>query len=67
MLREIHQGNQRGDQKEPIAKAARELWQALSKTVCLTEWLEDDRVFRFRDKIYVLWNLDLCHMTENTN
>jgi len=25
MLREIRQGNQRGDQKEPIAKAAREL------------------------------------------
>jgi len=26
MLREIHQGNQKGDQKEPVAKAARELW-----------------------------------------
>jgi len=25
MLREIRQGNQRGDQKEPIAKAVREL------------------------------------------
>jgi len=25
MLREIHQGNQKGDQKEPIAKTAREL------------------------------------------
>jgi len=26
MLREIHQGNQRGEQEKPIAKAARELW-----------------------------------------
>ena len=26
MLREICQGNQRGDQEEPVAKAARELW-----------------------------------------
>jgi len=25
MLREIHQGNQKGDQKEPVAKTAREL------------------------------------------
>jgi len=44
MLREIHQGNQKGDQKEPIAKAARELQQASSKTVCSAEWLEDDGV-----------------------
>jgi len=33
MLREICQGNQRGKQEEPIAKAARELWQASSKIV----------------------------------
>jgi len=33
MLREIHQENQRGEQEEPVAKAARELWQASSKTV----------------------------------
>jgi len=25
MLRKIHQGNQKGDQEEPVAKAAREL------------------------------------------
>jgi len=44
MLREIRQGNQRGDQKEPVAKAARELWQASSKTVHSVEWSEDDGV-----------------------
>jgi len=33
ILREIHQRNQRGDQEEPVAKAARELWQATGKTV----------------------------------
>jgi len=53
MLREIRQGNQRGEQEEPIAKAARELQQASSKTVCSTEWLEEDRVLQFRGKIYV--------------
>ena len=26
ILREIRQENQKGDQKEPVAKAARELW-----------------------------------------
>jgi len=26
ILREICQGNQKGDQKEPVAKALRELW-----------------------------------------
>jgi len=33
ILREIHQGNQKGDQEEPVAKAARELRQASGKTV----------------------------------
>jgi len=59
MLREIHQGNQRGEQEEPVAKAARELWQASSKTVRSVEWSEEDGVLRFRGKIYVPWNLDL--------
>jgi len=59
MLREICQGNQKGDQEEPVAKAARELWQILSKTVRSVEWSKDDRVLRFRGKIYVPWNSDL--------
>jgi len=59
MLREIRQGNQKGNQKEPVAKAARELQQASSKTVRSTEWLEEDRVLRFRGKIYVPQNSDL--------
>jgi len=42
ILREIHQRNQKGDQKELVAKAARELQQALSKTVCSVEWSEDE-------------------------
>jgi len=33
ILKEIRQGNQRGDQEEPVAKAARELRQATSKTI----------------------------------
>jgi len=59
MLREICQGNQKGDQKEPVAKAARELRQTSSKTVRSAEWLEDDGVLQFRGKIYVPQNSDL--------
>jgi len=71
MLREIRQGNQRGEQEEPVAKAARELWQASSKIVCSAEWSEEDGVLRFRGKIYVPQNSDLrrrvvslCHDTK---
>jgi len=71
MLREICQGNQKGKQEEPIAKAARELWQASSKMVCSAEWSEEDRVLQFRGKIYVPQNSDLrrrvvslCHDTK---
>jgi len=42
ILREIRQGNQRGDQEEPVAKAARELWQAASKMVRSAEWSEEE-------------------------
>ena len=59
MLREIRQGNQRGDQEKPVAKAVKELRQALSKTVHSAEWSEDDGVLQFRGKIYVPWNSDL--------
>jgi len=59
ILREICQGNQRGDQEELVAKAARELWQASSKTVCSAEWSEDKEVLWFRGKIYVPQNADL--------
>jgi len=71
ILREIHQGNQRGDQEELVAKAARELQQAASKTVCSTEWSEEEGLLRFRGKIYVPRNTDLrrqvvslCHDTK---
>jgi len=59
ILREIRQGNQRGDQEEPVAKAVRELWQASSKTVRSAEWSEDEGLLWFRGKIYVPWNPDL--------
>jgi len=44
MLKEICQGNQKGDQEEPVAKVARELRQTSSKTVHSAEWSEDDGV-----------------------
>ena len=59
ILKEIHQGNQKGDQEEPVAKAARELRQASSKTVCSAEWSEDEGLLCFRGKIYVPQNPDL--------
>jgi len=71
ILKEIYQGNQRGDQEEPVAKAARELWQAASKTVCSAEWSEKEELLRSRGKIYVPQNADLrrrvvslCHDTK---
>jgi len=73
ILREIRQGNQRGNQEEPVAKAARELQQATSKTVHSAEWSEEKGLLRFRGKIYVSWNVDLrrrvvslCHDTKVT-
>jgi len=59
ILKEIRQGNQRGDQKEPVAKAARELRQAMSKMVRSTEWSEQEGLLQFRGKIYVPQNTDL--------
>jgi len=59
ILREIRQGNQKGNQEELVAKAARELWQASSKMVYSAEWLEDKGLLQFRGKIYIPWNLDL--------
>jgi len=59
ILREIRRENQKGNQEEPVAKAARELRQTLDKTVRSAEWSEDDRILRFRGKIYVPRNADL--------
>jgi len=59
ILREIHQGNQRGDQEEPVAKVARELRQAASKTVRSAKWSKEEGLLQFRGKIYVPWNVDL--------
>jgi len=71
ILKEIRRGNQRGDQEEPVAKAARELWQATSKMVRSAEWSEKEGLFQFRGKIYVPQNTDLrrrvvllCHDTK---
>jgi len=71
ILREICQGSQRGDQEEPVAKAARELQQAASKMVRSTKWLEEEGLLWFRGKIYVPQNVDLrrrvvslCHDTK---
>jgi len=59
ILREIRQGNQRDNQEEPVAKAARELQQAVGKTVRSAEWSEEEGLLRFRGKIYVPRNTDL--------
>ena len=42
-----------------MAKAAKELRQASSKTVHSVEWLEDEGLLHFRGKIYIPQNLDL--------
>jgi len=58
ILKEICQGNQKYDQKEPVVKATKELWQALGKTVRPMKWLENKEVLQFRDKIYVIRKLN---------
>ena len=58
ILREICQENQRGDQEEPVAKAARELWQAASKMVRSVEWSEEEGLLQFRGKIYIPRNAE---------
>jgi len=71
ILREICRENQKGNQEEPVAKAARKLRQTSGKTVHSAEWSEDNGVLWFRGKIYVLRNMDLqrqvvslCHDTK---
>jgi len=71
ILREICRENQKGNQEEPVAKAARKLRQTSGKTVHSSEWSEDNGVLWFRGKIYVLRNVDLqrqvvslCHDTK---
>jgi len=59
ILREIRQGNQKGDQEEPLAKAAKKLRQASSKTVRSVEWSKDKGLLCFRGKIYIPRNPDL--------
>ena len=59
ILREICQENQKGDQEEPVAKAMRELRQALDKIVRFMEWSKDRGLLQFRGKIYVPQNADL--------
>jgi len=54
-----------------VAKAAKELWQAASKTVHSVEWSEEEGLLWFRGRIYVPQNTDLrrrvvllCHDTK---
>jgi len=71
ILSDIRKGNRNGDQEEPIAKAARELWSFANEAVHSLEWSNIDGLLWFRGKIYVPWSLDLrrqivalCHDTQ---
>jgi len=59
ILSDIHKGNRNGDQEEPIAKAAWELWSSANKAIYFSEWLNIDGLLWFQGKIYVLWSPDL--------
>jgi len=60
ILSDIRKGNWNGDQEEPIARAARELWNSANGTVHSLEWSNIDGLLRFRGKIYIPRSLDLC-------
>jgi len=71
ILSDIRKGNQNGDQEEPIAKAAQELWSSTNEAVHSSEWSNIDGLLQFQGKIYVPWSLDLhrqiialCHNTQ---
>jgi len=71
ILSDIRKGNWNGDQEEPIAKAARELWSSANEVVYSSEWSNIDGLLWFRGKIYILQSLDLrrqivalCHDTQ---
>jgi len=71
ILSDIHKGNRNEDQEEPIAKAARELWNSANEAVHSSEWSNVDGLLRFRGKIYMPRSLDLrrqivalCHDTQ---
>ena len=70
-MSDICKGNQNGDQKEPIAKAARELQSSTNEAVHSLEWSNIDGLLQFRGKIYIPQSLDLhrqiialCHDTQ---
>ena len=71
ILSDIRKGNQNGDQEEPIAKAAQELWSSTNEAVHSSEWSNIDGLLQFQGKIYIPWSLDLhrqiialCHNTQ---
>jgi len=47
ILSNIRKRNRNGDQKEPIAKAARELRSSANEAVYSSEWLNVDGLLRF--------------------
>jgi len=47
ILSDICKGNRNGDQEEPIAKAARELWNSANGTIHSSEWSSIDSLLRF--------------------
>jgi len=47
ILSNIRKKNRNGDQKEPIAKAARELRSSANEAVYSSEWLNVDGLLRF--------------------
>jgi len=60
ILSDICKRNRNGDQKEPIAKAARKLRNSANEAVHSSEWLNVDGLLRFRGKIYMPRSPDLC-------
>jgi len=67
ILSDIRKGNRNGDQEEPIAKAAQELWNSANKTVHSLEWSNVDGLLRFQGKIYISRSLDLCRLSYSGN
>jgi hypothetical protein len=52
-LHEIYQGNQKGDHEEAVAKAAQELCQSSTKSVCANKSSDSNSLLLFHRRIYV--------------
>jgi hypothetical protein len=65
ILREVRKGVRDGQSEDAVMLAVKELDRSKERTVRSSEWAQENRLWRFRDRIYVPMVPDLqCRITE---